>query len=446
VQSSFVDVKENPVTKAWIDTFAALGYPLTASPFSGKSTGPYIAPSTIQSSSKTRSYAATAYYLPAASRENLKVITGATVSKIVLEKKGDVQTATGVMYTIEGAETTVKAKKEVILSAGALNSPKILELSGIGDPTVLNAAGVPLLVENKYVGTNLQDHVQCAISFEAIDGFPTGDDLLRGDATAIATAQQQYAESQSGPFATSGLTQFSYLPTVDFNNDTDSLSDLISNLKAAQTSHPLDAARILHLTNLLTEGKEGTAQYFLFLAQTAVAGEDTMHGVVPHPQAGNYITPVVGLSHPLSTGTVHISSSNASVPPTIDHKYLSNPVDLELHARHVRYIETIARTGPLASFLKPNGRRNDPLAFINGSLEKAKAYVKAASTTNWHSIGTLAMAPKEKGGVVDAELKLYGVAGLRVADASVFPFIPQSNTQSLVYAVAERAADLIKQC
>jgi choline dehydrogenase-like flavoprotein len=96
-------------------------------------------------------------------------------------------------------------------------------------------------------------------------------------------------------------------------------------------------------------------------------------------------------------------------------------------------------------YLKQNGKRNDPLAHIDGSLEKAKAYVKAASTTNWHSVGILAMAPKNKGGVVDAELKVYGVQGLRVVDASIFPFIPQSNMQSLLYAVAERAADLIKK-
>jgi choline dehydrogenase-like flavoprotein len=196
VESSFVDVKENVIAKAWIDTFATLGYPLAASPFTGNSTGPYTAPSTVESSSKTRSSSATAYYLPTKNRDNLKVFTGATVSKIVLEKKGGVQTATGVMYTTGGVATTLEAKKEVILSAGALNSPKILELSGIGDPAILKAVGVPLRVENKYVGTNLQDHLQCAMSFEAIDGLPTGDDMLRGDAKAIATAQRQYAEHQ----------------------------------------------------------------------------------------------------------------------------------------------------------------------------------------------------------------------------------------------------------
>lgn len=445
MNASWVDVAENPITTAWNNAFAALGYPLTASPFSGKSTGPYIAPSTVEPTSKTRSYSATAYYLPAADRPNLHVITGAVVSKIVLEEKEGSQAATSVMYARHGTFTTLTAKKEIILSAGALNSPKILELSGIGDPEVLQAAGIPPLVKNKYVGTNLQDHPLAAISFEAIDGFPTGDDLLRGDPAAIAAAQQEYAESQSGTFATSGLTEFAYLPTVDFKSDKGALSHVLDSIKSEKSGHPLDAARAQLLSDIIKKGDEGTAQYFLFLAQTTKAGEDTTQGVVPNPQAGNYLTPCAALSHPLSTGTVHITSSDVGVPPTIDHKYLSHPVDLDLHARHVRFVENIARAGPFAAFVKPDGRRNDPLAFINGSYENAKRYVKAATTTNWHSVGTLAMAPKDKGGVVDASLKVYGVSGLRVVDASVFPLVPQSNTQSLVYAVAERAADLIKQ-
>jgi choline dehydrogenase-like flavoprotein len=283
------------------------------------------------------------------------------------------------------------------------------------------------------------------MSFEVVDGFPTRDDLLRGDAKVIATAQQLYAGSQSGPLSSSGVTQIACLPMADLQTDTETLSKILADMKSAATNHPLDGVRVEHLTKLLAESEEATAQYFLFQAQGIAAGADTTQGIVPNPKSGNFISVIVALSHPLSTGTVHITSSDASVPPMIDHKYLSNPIDLELHSRHVRYIETIARTEPLASFLKQDGRRNDDLAFINGSLEKAKEYVKAASSTYWHSVGTVAMAPKEKGGVVDAKLRVYGVEGLRVVDASVFPLIPQSNTQALVYAVAERAADLIKQ-
>jgi choline dehydrogenase-like flavoprotein len=369
------------------------------------------------------------------------------VKKVVLEDQNGVQTATGIQYIREGIEHTLNTRKEVIISAGALNSPKILELSGIGDPAVLGHAGIPLLVENKFVGTNLQDHLLSGISFEATDGLFTIDDFLRGDAEALGAAQQQYMEDQTGPFASSGLTQFAYLPTMDFKHDKEALSKILKSLKSLEngpTSHPLDAVRAQHLSHLLAEGKEGTAEYFLLLGQYQKAGDNSTDGFVPHPQPGNFVSTLVGLSHPLSTGTVHISSSDYSHLPTVDHNYLSNPIDLELHARHVRYIETIAQTSPYKSLLKPDGRRNDPLSYFNGSLEKAKAYVKATSDTNYHSVGTLAMAPKEMGGVVDGEFRVHGVDQLRVVDASVFPVIPQSNTQSLVYVVAERAADLIK--
>jgi choline dehydrogenase-like flavoprotein len=131
--------------------------------------------------------------------------------------------------------------------------------------------------------------------------------------------------------------------------------------------------------------------------------------------------------------------------PIIDHQYLSDHLDLELHARQIRYLETFAATEPLASLLKPGGRRNHPDAFIGEDLEKAKKFASVGGSTNWHSCGTCAMAPKESGGVVDAQFNVYGVRGLRVVDASVFPLIPQSNLQSLVYAVSERAADIVKE-
>ncbi|PVH94397.1 GMC oxidoreductase [Periconia macrospinosa] len=436
--------EEKPTSRAWTSTFENLGVRLTAPPFSGKSVGAFVCPTTIDSNSKTRSSSASSYWNSAKNRENLTSITSATVKKIVLEYQNGTQTATGVEYIREGIELTLKARREVIVSAGALNSPKILELSGIGDPTVLKNAGIPLLVENKFVGANLQDHVLCGITFEASDGVLTGDEFVRGNMEVIAAAQKQYIETQSGPFATSALMQFAYLPTMDFKHDKEALSKILTSLQNTRTNHPLDNIRAQHLSDLLTEGQEGTAQFFTALSQFYMPGEDSLSGFVPHPQPGNFVTPLVALSHPLSTGHVHIASSDYTQPPIVDHNYLSNPIDLELHARHVRYIEEIARTHPFAEIIKPNGRRLDPIAYLDGSLEKAKAYVKAASDTNYHSVGTLAMAPREKGGVVNARFQVYGVSNLRVVDASVFPLIPQSNTQSLVYVVAERAADLIK--
>ncbi|PVH96595.1 GMC oxidoreductase [Periconia macrospinosa] len=385
-RASDIDAWEKLV---WDSAFASLGYPLTASPFSGKPSGPYIAPSTV--------VCCNCPLCPSGSQRNLRVLTGAVVNKIILGKRDGKQAAIGVPYAIAGTILTTRANNEIILSAGVFNSPKTFELRGIGDPKVLKVAGAPCLVDNKYIGTNLQDHIQAGISFEAVDGFPTGDHLLRGDSAAISAAQQQYAKNQSGPLASSGVTEFAYIPTVDFKSDT-AKSHHMEDLKSAAPTHPLDAARVERLIDLIENGDEGTSRQ--------------LH----HPLCGTFAS------------TIHwfrITSLDVNDPPAIDRKYLSTPL--------------------ISTFTPPNGKRNDPLAFINGSLDRAKSYAKAASTTYWHSVSTVAMAPQDKGGIVDNSLKIYGVSGLRVFDASVFPLIPLGNTQSPVYSLAERAVDLIKQ-
>lgn len=285
------------------------------------------------------------------------------------------------------------------------------------------------------------------ISFEVKDGVPTGDNLLRGDQATIAAAMEAYQVNKTGPIASSGITSFAYLPPDDFLNGKipDDRKKFLDALAQKEGTHPLDRQRYAMLRQLLTNLDEGTSQYFLFSAQSNVAGRNTTGSIADGILPGNFITVVSALSHPLSTGTVHISSSDPLAKPAIDHKYLSDPLDLELHARQLRYLEKVAAAEPIASYLKPGGQRNHPDAFIGDDLEKAKKFARVGGSTNWHSSGTCAMAPEESGGVVDANFNVYGVKGLRVVDASVFPLVPQSNLQSMVYAVAERAADIVKQ-
>ena len=438
VNASFADVQEeSPLASAWVKSIGNLGYPLSSSPFDGVSTGPYNGASTLDSATKIRSSSSTAYYKPIKDRANLSLLTNCLVEKIFLESNSiDSYTAAGVVYT-QGNETkTVNATREVILSAGVFQSPKLLELSGIGDPTILKQHDIDVKVTNPHVGTNLQDHLLHAISFETSGTFPTRDDLLRKNATAIQSAMTMYSANRAGPFTSSAITTFAHLTIDDFIHDHESRDSFLSELSRSCTKHPLDTKRVNLLRKILQNPSDGTAQFYPTPAQASLAG-----GAL---QEGSFITLVAALSHPLSTGTVHISCADPSVPPTIDHAYLSHPLDVELQARHVRYLEKIAATEPLKSLLKPNGRRNHETAFINNDLAKAKEYLKLAGTTNFHSVGTCAMAPKESGGVVDPDLRVYGVENLRVVDASVFPMVPQSNTQSLVYAVAERAADIIR--
>ncbi|KAH7138854.1 hypothetical protein B0J11DRAFT_26511 [Dendryphion nanum] len=445
VKASFTGLKDNPFSKIWIETFDNLGYPLTASPFSGHSTGAYSCPSTVDHVTKTRSTSATAYYLPIASRPNLKVFDHAIAGKIVLEQDEATKEtrAIAVAFSKDDSEQIIKAKREIILSAGVFNTPKLLELSGIGNPEILHAHGIDAKVENVYVGTNLQDHLVGGISFEVVDGVKTGDSMMRQDPEELKQAMELW-QKREGPLGSPGITSVAYLPTVDFATDKEARAQALTRLENTEVNHPLDTARIKLARNLIERGDEGTAQYLIFPAQTRKAGKDTVGVFAPGLEPENYVTICASLSHPLSTGTVHISSSDVAEPPIIDHRYLSNNFDLDVFGRHYRYIETIAATEPFSTVLKPGGKRNDPRSVFNGDLEKAKEYARIASSTHWHSVGTCAMAPKEKGGVVDEKFRVYGVKGLRIVDASVFPLVPQSNTQTLVYSVAEKASELIK--
>lgn len=442
VKACFAEVlEEGPLANSWIKAINGLGYPLTDDPFNGASTGPYNGASTIDLNTKTRVNSSVAYYKPVKDRKNLTVITAATVEKILLEQDGaDGYGATGVQYAQGDEIVTAVAVKEVILCAGALQSPKLLELSGIGDAKILGQHSIGIKIDNPYVGTNLQDHLMHPISFETGGSFPTRDSMLRREPGVLESAMKDYTESRSGPVSTSAVTSFAYLPVDDFQKDSQERDRFLTQLSTSETKHPLDEHRVSVVRDLIQNGNEGTAQYFPYPNQIPIAG-----GIPQKPQEGSFLTIVVALSHPLSTGTVHIASSDPSAKPTIDHQYLSNPLDIELQARHVRYIEKLVTAEPMGSLLKRNGRRTQgPAAFIGDDLDKAKEYLGLVGTTNYHSCGTCAMAPRESGGVVDPELRVYGVKNLRVVDASVFPLIPQSNTQMLVYALAERAADIIK--
>lgn len=140
-----------------------------------------------------------------------------------------------------------------------------------------------------------------------------------------------------------------------------------------------------------------------------------------------------------SRGSSHISSADPSQPPTIDPKFFANGLDVEVMARHLQTLEKLSSSGALQPFFKAEGL---PPA---KDLEAAKAFLRDAALTMHHSCGTAAMLPREQGGVVDQELRVYGTKNLRVVDASVFPLIPHANPMTTVYAVAERAADLIRK-
>ncbi|KAL4938338.1 hypothetical protein BDV06DRAFT_215188 [Aspergillus oleicola] len=453
IQASFPNALLDPSASAWVQSLRGLGYPMKKDPFSGEAvTGGYINAAAIHPVNKTRSYSANAYYLPVKGRTNLRIVTGAQVTRVILKPLSDGEgepTATGVEYTTNSTTQplTAKARREVILSAGAYNSPKLLELSGIGSPAVLSQFGIPVQVANSHIGENLQDHAMAGVSFEVHD-------------SALAAAMRDYQTKRSGPFTVGGFYSSALLPVPDFADPETGASELEKVIALALKNDDdnedgvdrfASIARCDFLRALLTNhADEATGAYFTNPAQVDFTdtGVNSSDGYTPTPaRPENYITIFAMLLHPLSRGSTHITSASTADPPRIDPRYLSHPVDAEILARHVRFIATIASAPRLSSFLKPGGKRSPgvPANLATAPLAEVAEYVRAACMNNYHTIGTCAMMPRHRGGVVDAWLRVWGVRGLRVVDASVVPIMPRGNIQSTVYALAERAADLVLQ-
>ncbi|KAK6601223.1 GMC oxidoreductase [Botrytis cinerea] len=410
VQTSFAEEVNDPLPKAWVDTWAELGYGVTGDPFSGVAVGGYVNAMNIDPVTKQRSHALSAYYEPIKTRENLVVKTSAFVEKILLDGKTSDVVAKGVSYIKDGKTETATVIQEVILAAGVFATPKLLELSGIGSASLLESFDIPVIIDNANVGENLQDHLNAGFSFEVADGVKTVDALARQDQAAIGAAMEAYMEEQKGPFASGGNFAGGFLPVVDFltPEGKKELAKLLQEIK--DDGKPFTKSHIEFVNDLLNTPTEGSGCFFSYPAQGNFIPEAGSNDIMisANADAGNYFTICSMLLHPLSRGSSHITSSNPETKVTIDPKYLSNPLDLEVLARHI------------------------------------KEYVKKAALSAWHPTSTCAMLPLEKGGVVNEKLVVYGTKNLRIVDASVFPLATRGNCQTTVYAVAEKGADLIK--
>jgi choline dehydrogenase-like flavoprotein len=428
-----------PLTKIWADTWKGLKLLANRDPITGEATGAYTPSSYIDSETSRRSHAGVAYWEPASARPNLSLSTGAMVEKILFEKLDTgMVTATGVQYRVEGQSQSqvVRARKEVILSAGAFNSPALLEISGIGEHYLLNTLGIEPVITNPNVGENLQDHPMVWVQFDVPDEHSL--DSLK-DPQKAAQAFQDYNEKQTGPlsviFNSGGVLPIMELIGAD---DRESLRNLVSEYSNNSTSKLSEAQQIQrnHLTSIMLDPKDSTC-----MIAGVGAGLTAMLGGHVDSKAPQ-MSIALALLHPLSRGSTHIQSTEARDPPKIDPNYLSDPLDLEIYARHILHTKTLIKAQPLASIIRSEGKTFPPKL---DDLEDAKAWAKAGSGTQYHPCGTCAMMPREMGGVVNDRLLVHGTDNLRVVDASIFPMIQKGPFASSVYAVAEKAADIIKQ-
>ncbi|KAL4888789.1 hypothetical protein BDV59DRAFT_205779 [Aspergillus ambiguus] len=441
VQVSFGD-QYMPYHGAWLRAFESLGWPQKEDPIKGAGAGPFVNPGAIDPATHTRSHAGAAYLTPhVMQRTNLRVVTGARVEKVVFDSS-DAVTARGVKFTKEGQAYTVAVAREVILAAGTTQTPQLLELSGIGNASLLRSHEIQSLVDLAGVGENLQDHGIVSFGYEVADGMPSGD--MARDPEVAAAAMAAYQKDGSGPLGMVPLVS-AFMPCLDLSGN--EREHILQTLDASLDDRDLPVMyqkQYSILRDMLKDPNEPTAQYILAPFQLLPrAGSDPKQIFgMSHP--GLFISIVSLLSYPLSRGSVHLSSADPAAAPVIDSGILRHPADLELQARHSMWMEKITETEAMSPLLKPGGQRlHTPEKLTD--LQQAQDLCKELVLSMYHVSGTCAMMPRKDGGVVDPRLKVYGTSNVRVVDASVFPLVPRGNIQATVFAVAEKAADIIKE-
>ncbi|KAJ7146031.1 alcohol oxidase [Mycena epipterygia] len=419
-----------PYVKAW----NSLNHHTNSNPFGGDASGLYNARRSIDPKSGKRITATSAYYTPVASRTNLKLLTGAQVTKILFKPElvdGN-RVAAGVEFTVEGKIYSVSVSKEVVLSAGTVQTPQILELSGIGDSKFLESMGIQTLVDLPGVGENLHDHTFTRIHYQAKRGIRTFDEF-RNNPEFAAAEQERYAKTGQGWMASNDTTLV-FTPLNKIMEE----SVLSAKIKEIEDAIAVEKGKG-SLNELLVH------QYSIqldWLKQSSVPHIEFVmfsRGIVKTEPGESYFVINTGLQHPFSRGTVHIQSADPLQQPVIDSRCLTHEFDIFSLLAAYRQIEKLAQTPPLADIIVKQILPATPM-----SDEEVMEYIRQGCSSGSHWMGTAAMARRELRGVVGSDLKVHGTANLRVADASIIPLPLAAHIQGTIYAIAEKAADLIK--
>ncbi|KAJ5367841.1 Dehydrogenase citC, partial [Penicillium brevicompactum] len=378
-----------------------------------------------------RSYAARGYYEENRQRSNLKILCESLVNKIIL----DGNRATGVSITYGDREFTIFARREIIVSGGAIKSPQILELSGIGDPDVLRAAGVECKIPNRSIGANLQDHSMTFVTF-AVKPEVAINESLNGGPEKLQAAIDQYRESGSGPLSCI-LSVQGFFPAKSILSGAE-LEQIVGSIREIKPNSDFHEKQLSLIISHLQSQNSANIQVVLISATASAKGVEHQSELI-QPQSAEEptgFTLLLCAQYPVARGYVHIQSSDPTVQPVIQPNYGGHEADIALLAATLRWTDKVASSEHLQSSIMHRSFPGPTKDLEN--LETAKEAVHDLVMGEYHICGSVAM-----GDALDSRLRVKGVDGLRVADASVFPNNVSGNIVSSVYAVAEKAADMI---
>ncbi|KAI8932308.1 hypothetical protein NX059_010503 [Plenodomus lindquistii] len=399
----------------------------------GEAYGPSWYANTMDATTGRRAHARYAYYDPIQARTNLKILTGTTANKIIFDNSKKPLIATGIEMTdASGKTSTVYAKKEVVLAAGAIQTPKLLQLSGVGPKKVLKAAGVNTRVELDAVGSNFQDHPWATVIFNTTtDTFPNLNSLAT-NATFNATSWAQYEANKTGPYTYARGNALAFISLPDMTKD---VNAVVKSLNSQKDTDFLPAS--YKNNSKLLKG---------FAAQRKIISDifqrrDAAVAEFPVPADGTY--GLVGVEKPLSRGTVYINAKNPTGPPDVLHNAFNNPVDRTIMGISLRFFRTVWARPELSRFkiseTVPGAQHTTDVDIYDTLLAQGML-----SPTLAHPSGSCPMMPESVGGCVNDQLLVYGTQHLSIVDASIIPIIPSCHLQATMYGVGEKAADIIK--
>jgi choline dehydrogenase len=379
---------QNPLYDALFKAAVAAGYKLNPDYNSEDQEGVVKTQASI--SRGRRMSVAHCYLEPARGRPNLNIVTEAPTRRVLLEGKRCV----GIVYERGGRKLEARARREVILCAGAVATPQLLELSGIGKPDVLKAHGIEVQHAMPAVGENFRDHINARIVWRVTDPRVSYNHRARG-LGAVGQALR-YMATRGGFFS---------LPSA-----------------------PL-------LAFLRTRPELATPDVQMHIVPYAI--KDPKRRKL---QDFASMTVSVYQLRPESLGSIHIRSADPNAQPAIRFNFLADTIDQRAMVDGFRMIRRLVEAKPMDAL---RGEEFSPGKGVE-SDEEILGWIRGNSQTAYHPIGTCRMGPAAPGTVVDEKLKLHGVEGLRIADASIFPTMPSGNTNAPCIMVGEKAADLIR--
>jgi choline dehydrogenase len=382
----------HPLCTTFIEACIEAGIPVSRDFNGAESEGAGLWQVTIRNGVRVSS--ASAYLRPALRRPNLEVATLARATRVLFSGAA----ATGVEYLRGGSRLTATARREVLLSAGAIGSPQLLELSGIGDPELLRRLEIPVIAPLAAVGRGLQDHV--CVSYFYRSRVPTLNDEL-APFLGKARAALRYALRRDGP-----------------------LSMSVNQAGAFVRSRPELARPNLHI-------------YFNPASYSTTTSGQSRRLLNPDPFPGFLMS--FNTCRPTSRGSVHLRSPDPLASPAIAPNSLSTPEDVADVYEGARVLRRISAAKPLAAVIESELKPGEQ---IRSDAEVLADFRHRAGSV-FHPCGTCAMGLDTTRAVLDPRLRVHGVANLRIIDASVFPTVTSGNINAPTLMVAEKAADLI---